>query len=241
VFIGAGLRETLNTDIQAETGLNTEAAIAWEPGPFNLGATLFETRIEQFIYDQAPHPSPDIRGWRDNVGDMEISGLEAWAGYELGPLALLLTVADVDSRLSASSAYAQPPTDSPSNLDGARLPETQGLTWSFSADYTFAAPQLKLNWETMQVASLDGDKVLGGPDLSSSKTGFVVHNISALWTPEDTLEGLTVALGVDNLFDEYYVSQSSNSGLTFHPLFGALDLRDFEPGRNVKATVAWQF
>jgi len=50
-----------------------------------------------------------------------------------------------------------------------------------------------------------------------------------------------LTLGVDNLFDEYYASQSSRTGVSFHPVFGELYLTDYEPGRNVKATIAYQF
>ena len=68
----------------------------------------------------------------------------------------------------------------------------------------------------------------------------MVHNISLRWTPAQW-EGLDLTLGVDNLFDEYYASQSSRTGLSKHPLFGDLFLLDYEPGRNVKVSVGYRF
>ena len=81
---------------------------------------------------------------------------------------------------------------------------------------------------------------LDGATLDNAKDGFTVHNVSANWSP-DSIEGLTVIFGIDNLFDEYYASQSSRTGTSFHPRFGSLYLLDYEPGRNIKATMSYQF
>ena len=81
---------------------------------------------------------------------------------------------------------------------------------------------------------------LDGASLDNSKQGFTVHNLSAKWQAE-SIDGLSVILGVDNLFDEYYASQSSRTGVSFHPRFGELYLQDYEPGRNIKATVSYLF
>lgn len=79
---------------------------------------------------------------------------------------------------------------------------------------------------------------LDGPTLENSKDGYTVHNISLQWFP---VKGLQVTAGVDNLLDEFYASQSSRTGVSFHPRFGELYLFDYEPGRNIKATVSYQF
>ena len=68
---------------------------------------------------------------------------------------------------------------------------------------------------------LDADTDLDGPTLDNSKEGFDVHNVSARWAPE-MVEGLALTVGVDNVFDEYYASQSSRTGVSFHPRFGEL-------------------
>ncbi len=91
------------------------------------------------------------------------------------------------------------------------------------------------------VDDLDSGNDLGGASFDNSKDGYAVHNIAARWSPSEFLSGLTVTLGVDNLFDEFYASQSSRTGASAHPFFGELYLFDYEPGRNIKATVSYQF
>lgn len=235
VFVGAGLYDTANTEIDAETGLNSELSIAYGDAVlgadnFTAGATFFRTDIDDYIYDYAD----GAQGyWKDNVGDMSVDGYELYTGYELGNFTSLLTFSSSDSSLSASDEYSQ--------YDNARLDRTQGDTVSFKLGYELAEANLKFYWDFMVVDDLDSVDVneqLDGAGSDNSKDGYQIHNLSANWQPS---QGLSLTLGVDNVFDEYYVSQSSRTGESFHPVFGLLYLNDYEPGRNVKATVSYQF
>lgn len=235
VFVGAGLYDAENPDIDAETGLNTELSVAYGDAVlgadnFTAGATFFQTNIDDYIYDYAQ----GAQGyWKDNIGDMEVDGYELYTGYDIGNLTTLLTFSSSDSSLSADSQYSQ--------YDDARLDRTQGDTVSFKLGYEFADANVKVYWDFLIVDdldSVDSNAQLDGAGSVNSKDGYQVHNISANWQPT---KGLSLTLGVDNLFDEYYVSQSSRTGESFHPVFGMLYLNDYEPGRNVKATVSYQF
>jgi len=231
VFVGAGLFDKPNPDIEAETGYNSELSLAYESDAlgadsFSFGFTLFQTEIEDYIYDYAG------RKFKDNVGDMQIDGGEAYLGYERGALQTLLTYSTAESELDAAEEYA--------DLDGARIDREQGDTISLSVDYRLEALDLVLHWDMLNVDDLDSAKDLDGASVDRAKDGFTVHNISARWTPQ-VVDGLSVTLGVDNLTDEFYSSHSSRTGLSNHPLFGELYLLDYEPGRNVKMTLAYQF
>ncbi|HEX4940499.1 MAG TPA: TonB-dependent receptor, partial [Candidatus Kapabacteria bacterium] len=147
-------------------------------------------------------------------------------------LRMLLTYSVADSELAAFSEYA--------SLDGARLDRVQGDTISLDLDYDLAALDTTLHWDVLAVDDVDADVDLDGATLDTAKDGYVVHNISARWMPR-SVDGLELTLGVDNLFDEYYASQSSRTGVSLHPRFGELYLMDYEPGRNAKVTVAYQF
>ena len=92
----------------------------------------------------------------------------------------------------------------------------------------------------LMVDDLEDGLAIDGASVDNSKMSFAVHNLSISWQPEQ-LDGLSVIFGIDNVFDEFYASQSSHTGLSNHPLFGELYLMDYEPGRNVKATIAYQF
>ncbi len=237
VFTGAGSDDLANADIDAETGLNVELSFAYRievgEGELSTGATVFDTQINDYIYDYATPPKGSkVRSWKDNIGDLSVDGYEAYVNYELNALSFGITFSDAESELDAFSQYK--------DLDKARLDRQQGSTISAHANYELSALNLALNWEVLTVSDVDAGIDLDGASLDNSKDGYTVHNISAKWTPEQ-FDGLTVIFGVDNLFDEYYASQSSRTGLSFHPRFKELYLQDYEPGRNIKATIAYSF
>lgn len=232
VFVGAGLRSVENNDIKAETGLNSELAVAYQTELNNdlklvTGFTLFKSDIDDYIYDYATDD------WKpDNIGTMTIEGAEVYFGIESNNLAANVSYSDAESELDAATGYEK--------FEGARLDRQQGDTISANVNYNLEQYNLVLNWEVMNVDSVDNALDIDGASLDKSKDGFTIHNISAVWKPE-FFEDITVVVGADNLFDEYYASQSSRTGVSVHPRFGKLQLTDYEPGRNIKATVSYSF
>lgn len=233
-FLGAGSYDEANQDLKAETGLNSEFSVAFQDQILNLdrfhtGITVFRTSIDDYIFDYAE--TATFYG-KDNVGTMDIDGFEAYAGFDVGGLSLLLTYANAESELDANSEYA--------DLNGARIDREQGDSISLLFDYYFAPIDLNLHYDVVMVDDLADAVDLDGASADRYKKGYTVHNISVRWTPR-SVEGLALTFGVDNLFDEYYASQSSRTGVSAHPVFGDLYLLDYEPGRNVKASIAYQF
>lgn len=240
VVIGAGLFDKPNEKIHEETGYNTELAFAYQDkilgaDRFTSGVTFFQTDIDDYIYDNAVVPGGtgprDV--WKDNVGDLKLYGYEAYIGYDINNLRTLLSFSTADSELDAFNQY--------SALDKARLDRTQGDTISFNLDYGIPMWDLALHWDFQYIGGLRATTDLDGvASDDNSKDSFNIHNISARWSPKQ-VKGLDLTVGIDNLFDEYYASQSSRTGSTTHPIFGSLYLLDYEPGRNVKMTVSYQF
>jgi len=237
VFTGAGADDTENQGIEAETGLNSEFAIAYRAAvlgadSFTAGITLFQTDLDNYIYDYAAVPNGGPRDYhKDNIGDLEVSGFEAYTGYNIGNLQVQLSYSSAESDLNAFTDYQ--------SLEGYRLDREQGDTVSANVDYYFEAVELTLHWDILNVASLEHAPSLDGASVDTAKDSYTVQNISLRWAPS-AVSGLAVSLGVDNLFDEYYASQSSRTGLSKHPRFGDLFLTDYEPGRNIKATVSYK-
>ena len=238
VFIGAGSEDRENQDIDAEHGTNTEYSFAYQPSlsknaSLNFGATVFNTRIKDYIYDYAFVPGGGPRdSWKDNVGNMKITGFEAFAGYTDANLQAKVTYSSAESELDAFADYA--------DLDNARIDREQGDTVSAQLAYQIPEVGVSLEWSFMHVSDVDAGINLDGASLNNAKDSFSVHNILARWDVE-YLDGLTLIFGVDNLFDEFYASQSSRTGSSFHPRFGELYLLDYEPGRNVKASLSYRF
>lgn len=231
VFIGAGLNDTENPDIKAETGINHELAVAFEKSLSNstrisTGATFFQTTINDYIYDAAAGTYS-----KDNIGDMEVNGYEAYANLSIGALNTLLTYSHSESELDADAEHI--------DNDGAALNRTQGDTISLAIDYDIYDLGLTLHWDSQFVDDLSDTLYLDGANSSNAKDGFDLHNISVRWAPPQH-DQLALTFGIDNVFDTYYASQSSRTGVTVHPAFGELYLTDYEPGRNIKFTVSYE-
>lgn len=233
VFVGAGLGQTPNPALKAETGVNQQISFAYEDDVlgadnFSFGLTYFETTVDDYIYDYA-ETAPRVY-LVDNVGDMVIDGVEAYVGYDIGNFKALVSYSDSESKLDAVAQYQA--------LDGARIDREQGDTLTLSLDYLFTGINLSLHWDTLWVDDLQASKHLDVNSLMHKKEGYAVSNFSAHW---ESNFGLGVTAGVDNIFDEFYASQSSRNGTSFHPRFGTLYLMDYEPGRNAKITVSYKF
>lgn len=246
VFVGAGINDVYNADIKAETGLNTEFGISHQGDIFQAGVTFFEIVINDFIYDYVNYSVRNTPYPKDNIGDMRLRGIESFWGFSLEQLDVLLTYSNQDSKLSAFDAFINQPFDTGNGIeidegfDEAKTDRTYGNTYGVNIDYFLPAADIQLHYDMLHISGLAPAKYLDGPDLQSSKLGYSVHNISVRWQPR-MVDGLSLTFGIDNLFDEYYASQASRTGVSFHPVFGELYLTDYEPGRNVKASLAYQF
>ena len=232
VFIGAGNRSVENQDIKAEVGVNNEVALAYQRQfnndlTVNAGFTVFKTRIENYIYDYA------TVNWKpDNIGDMNLDGFELSLALASDNLAANMSYSVAKSDLQADAGYEK--------FEGARIDRQQGDTISANLSYQLPDHGVKLNWEVLNVDDVKDALDIDGASQDKSKAGYTVHNISASWRPQG-YEQISVIFGVDNLFDQYYASQSSRTGVSVHPKFGNLALTDYEPGRNIKATLSYSF
>lgn len=233
VFVGAGLGQTPNPALKAETGVNQQISFSYEDDVlgadnFSFGLTYFETTVDDYIYDYA-ETAPRVY-LVDNVGDMVIDGIEAYVGYDVGNFKALVSYSDSESELDAVAQYQV--------LDGARIDREQGDTITLSLDYLFAGINLSLHWDTLWVNDLAAAKLLDFSALPHRKESYSVSNASVHW---ESSFGLGVTAGIDNIFDEFYASHSSRTGSSYHPLFKDLYLMDYEPGRNAKITLSYKF
>ena len=243
VFTGAGATDVYNPDIKAETGRNLEFALQHHGDTVQAGMTLFDTKINDYIYDYISYTLSAAPYPKDNIGDMKLRGLEAFWGLNHGPWDLLLSCSTIDSELDANATYVAMPAANgvvQEGFDGARTDRSYGTTYGINLDYILATTQARLHYDLQHVGRVNAGKNLDGAGLNNAKEGYTVHNVSAQWQPA-SIRGLTLTVGIDNVLDEYYASQASRTGVSFHPVFGELYLTDYEPGRNIKTSVAYQF
>ncbi|UTM59313.1 TonB-dependent siderophore receptor [Photobacterium sp. CCB-ST2H9] len=211
----------LAEDIKPESGQNTQGGLRWShhQGSSSYGTTLtvFKTRLDDYLANE----------YRDgkyiffNNGDAEIKGFETslYYGYEALMAKLSYARADNKNKTNHTPIIA-------SNGRSSDVGDSIGL----ALDYSLYDYDLYLGYRGQFV--LKEDNVLPGTPVKDS---YDVHNIYAQWAPQQ-IDGMVMTFGIDNLFDEAYVSHASRSGLA-----RGLDTADLEPGRNIKISASYQF
>ena len=92
----------------------------------------------------------------------------------------------------------------------------------------------ELGWRSTYVAPVTQTFISRGEVTEIKKPSYDVHDIFMSYLPPQ-VEGLKATVGVYNIFDETYASHASR----FDPVKD--DSTDFEPGRNIKASLTYQF
>ena len=222
LFQGPNLEEAFYADhvnstngaLKPETGLNREVGIRFRQqqlAGFDE-VNLGLTAFHTSINDRITW-SRSGGSWF-NQDKVELKGFEASARVEKGSF-------------SALASYSK--TDTEDKLTGNPIADQSGDSVSLTVDYTFPQ-QVTLAWESQWITE----------EGHYDKPAYNVHSISARWAPK-SVKGLELTAGIENIFDEYYVSHVSRIGESNHPRFGHLVLDDSEPGRNIKLTAAYSF
>ncbi len=232
LFKGPELMETfvryqdvffLAPNIEAETGMNYQAGLKFDRRIddhfVGLNVTVFKTEIDDYIsteYDRATGIETMY-----NLGDMEMEGFEISTSYAY-------------ELLSAKLSYSR--TDTKDVTNGGPMPNSYGTSadmgdsFAFSVGYQADSIDTLFGWTSIVV--LDEDNVMAGAD---EKQGYDVHSMHAQWVPHQVPD-LVVTFGIDNVFDELYVSHASRVGKARNILTD-----DYEPGRSYKLSAAYQF
>lgn len=207
-----------NTDLKAETGINKELGFKYHNkntlGANNIGFSfkVFDTRIDDYIVTTWPtSTSAEI----SNGGTLDIQGFEASFVYDIGALSSLVTYSHSNSKFRETGLSTQ------------REP---GDSLSINLDYAFMK-NLSLSWDSLFVMKEERKYIAA----QQTKEAYDVHDIAVKWKPS-AVKGLTLIAGVDNIFDETYVSHASENRY-----LSGVSLSDYEPGRNVKLSFSYEF
>lgn len=207
-----------NTDLKAETGINKEVGFKYHNkntlGANNIGFSfkVFDTRIDDSIVTTWPtSTSAEI----SNGGTLDIQGFEASFVYDIGALSSLVTYSHSNSKFRETGLSTQ------------REP---GDSLSINLDYAFMK-NLSLSWDSLFVMKEERKYIAA----QQTKEAYDVHDIAVKWKPS-AVKGLTLIAGVDNIFDETYVSHASENRY-----LSGVSLSDYEPGRNVKLSFSYEF
>ncbi|MGX9459721.1 TonB-dependent receptor domain-containing protein [Shewanella sp. A14] len=215
----------VNSDLKPETGVNYEAAIAYQAQQvmgldlLGFSFTGFETHIDNYIDDVMTGKAgmKDDLSYR-NYGDIEIVGFESVLNMRRGGVNARLSYAHSDSeftRVDSDSSF----------VVGQAVDDEVGDSLAFNVGYEMPNLGLNVSWTSQIIFDLDKDV-----EEDKAKDGYNVHHVSLNWNPK-SIEDLSITASVENLFDEHYASHASHD----------LGVTDYEPGRNYKLTASYKF
>ena len=233
IFNRNGVGTVVNNDLKAEEGSNTEVGIAKTlrdltvaGDALQLSGKYFETDIENYIefvrsgLDCAPEPGSNCQGAINKDEDYKIKGVELAADYKMNNFSMGLSYSRARSK-GEDTGYSIPSVTGSSSESGDKYMVNLAYAPTETTD---------IGWRSTYVASVMPNT--GENDIE--KPSYNVHDIFMNYSPKQ-VDGLKATLGVYNLFDEAYASHSSR----LNPIDDVTT--DFEKGRNIKASLTYQF
>lgn len=233
IFKGPGLPETLmisegmeqSPDAKAETGNHFEFNIIQDlQSALNVDSAKAYINLYQYTIDNYYHPTKNTSLNRNRI-DLTMNGWEAGFNISQQDLSAYINY----SYNSGENAYDDYTTD---NLYsgthvvkiGVDYQVTEALLVGWNSNFSKGA---SLTRSSIQEGNLES--------LAVEKAGYGVSNA---WLDYELtqVEGLSVKLAIENIFDKAY--QNHNS---FGLYWGNADYNDDEVGRNFKLAVTYQF
>ena len=247
IFNSDGDKTYVNSDLKAEEGSNAEIGIVKTlrdltvaGDALQLSGKYFETDIENFIEfvrsgDKRPgldcttgqqgttsSPKP-CQGAVNKEEDYKIKGVELAADYKMENFSMGLSYAHARSK-GDKTGYSIP------SITGGSADSGDKYMVNLAYEPTDTT---ELGWRSTYVAAITPKTESAQPE----KSNYDVHDIFMSYMPKQ-VDGLKATVGVYNIFDETYASHASRS-LEARPDGGLRT--DFEPGRNIKASLSYQF
>lgn len=206
-----------NENLKSETGINKEVGFTYNKDNF-LGSDtsifsfkIFNTEIDDYIRTS----NYDMV----NAGTLNLRGFESSFLYKLNKFSALLTYSHSDTKFEQT---------------GLPDPKEPGDSLSIGLDYK-VLPNLSASWDSLFAFKQDD---VAGTEYNI-KEAYNVHDIALNWKPQ-AIKNLTVITGIDNIFDESYISHISENR-TYTVSGKSVSTGDYEAGRNFKVTVAYKF
>ena len=236
IFNSDGGNTYVNNNLKAEEGSNAEIGIAKTlrdltvaGDALQLSGKYFETNIENFIefvrsggtrvgLNCATGQSGGAcQGAVNKDEDFKIKGVELAADYKMNNFSMGLGYTRARSKGDKTGDSIPSVTGSNSN---------SGDRFMLNLNYE-PNDVVGLGWRSTYVASITDNK-------QNTKPNYDVHDVYMNYTPRQ-LENVKATVGVYNLFDEAYASHSSRLNTADDTV------TDFEQGRNIKASLTYQF
>ncbi|MBH0085683.1 TonB-dependent receptor [Psychrobacter sp. SCQQ22] len=230
-----GADKYISSDLEPETGSNTEVGVSTifrnltiADDSLQLSGKYFVTDLENWIsYESGLDCTTGLAsdtgtcaGSFNADEDYEIKGVELSADYRTN---------NFNMGLSYARARSEGKETGYSLSQGTGDENDSGDKYMINLGYA-PTDTLDLGWRSTYVTSINPNT---GDDTDTEKEGYDVHDIFMTYTPQQ-LAGVKATLGVYNMFDETYANHSSRYS-------DDADYTDYAAGRNVKASLTYQF
>ncbi len=229
IFKGPGLPETLMLtnnitqadDVKAESGDHIELNVNYDLAPsLGLEEAAFYTNLYQFTIDNSYHPTKNL-SLASGLNDLDNSGIESGFSFKQNALSGFIN----HSYNTADRDFGDYTTDDP-----------YSGTHEFNLGLTYAATEeVTVGWNSAIFSDANLMRTTSSGTARIEKAGYGVTNLWLAYEPQ-AIEGLKVNLAVDNVFDKAYQNHKS-----FGLYWGNAEYNDNEVGRNIKASVSYQF
>lgn len=236
IFNSDGADTYVNNNLKAEEGSNAEIGIVKTlrdltvaGDALQLSGKYFETNIENFIefvrsggtrvgLDCATGQSGGAcQGAVNKDEDFKIKGVELAADYKMDNFSMGLGYTRARSKGDKTGDSIPSVTGSDSN---------SGDRYMVNLNYE-PNDVVGLGWRSTYVTSITDNQ-------QNTKPNYDVHDVYMNYSPRQ-FDNLKATVGVYNIFDEAYASHASRLNTADYTT------TDFEPGRNIKASLTYQF
>ncbi|MUG33171.1 TonB-dependent receptor domain-containing protein [Psychrobacter sanguinis] len=223
-----GKDKYISSKLEAETGDNAEVGISTTLTNLTtandsllLSAKYFVTNIEDLITFKSGVDcttgqitgSGACSGSFNEDEDYKIKGVELAADYKTNNFGMGLSYSRARSKGDKTGNTI--PRDTGDGGDAGDM---------YMVNLGYAPTEaLDLGWRSTYVDSIKSN--------NTEKPSYDVHDVYLTYKPQQ-IKGITTTLGVYNIFDETYASHSSRH---------MSETADNQPGRNIKASLTYQF
>ena len=214
------------TNLEAETASNTEVGFEYHTSQLTVGAGLYHSKIK----DPIGTPLPWSKVYENLDHAIETDGFYLDVNYELDRLSAGLHFHTADTTMDGETVTRYVFGSTASSM---------GDTLTLNLDYRFT-DYLIAGWSTEYVHDLNNIKLnVGGDELNIDKPGYTTHSLYARWHPMKS-DRLTLALTINNLFDEQYISHASVADYTANAGWEGVTGAP-SAGRDVRLSAALKF
>jgi len=232
----------VDPDLEIEVVSNIEVALEYSVENFHAKIALFQSDIDDVIYDQSSRAV-----YYENVGTVETDGFEVEIAYRWNDQI------DIQFGYASSTAQLDPAAGIYSvdygkvDLEGYEHPglgNSRGDTWNLGIRYS-PIESLSFGWNMIYVEDLNNLEVLyRAVELSwiselqtIDKPGYTVHDLYAEWTPTNQLK---LNLSVINALDDDYRDHSSVGDYSAIPTWESVSGYK-EPGQDIRLSLTFNF